>query len=168
MSGRLSHNTRQRIVDEYVLKNGGWNAESFFVEVRDSGGEHPAWSWFTWDGEKAAFSYNVAEARHFVHGLIVLYEIELVEHGEVIVTYVEGPMVFSPPGNRNWGGGYCKIDVTSETSMGDFCDEASTALHSWIRRYHLAVVHAGRSIKGAESLAAALEAKAAAAKPKAA
>ncbi len=166
MSERLSHEDRQQIVDDFCNDHGGWNAEAFFTEVRDSKGQHPAYCWFTWDGDAAAFAYNVAEARHFVHGLIVRYEIEVVDQGAVIVTYVEGPMVFSPPSNRRWGGGYVKIDPEDKELMGEFCDEAATALNSWIRRYHLAVVHAGSPIKVVEKLAAALERKAEASKPK--
>lgn len=155
----LTKKERQQIVDDFVERHGKYEPEAFVEEVAATRGQHPAWTWFTWDNEKAAQDHRIWQARTFVHGLRITYDVELTERGKIKVRQVESPFVFSPIHTRGKGGGYVELDPQSPESMGLFCDEAASSLETWLQRYNGAVAYAGGSVKQVEKLIGLLKKK---------
>src|SRR3546814_18543037 len=60
---RLSRKDRQKIVDDFVERHGKYDARMFMEEVKATAGQHPAWTWFVWDDEKAADESRSSEER---------------------------------------------------------------------------------------------------------
>ena len=141
----LSRKERQRIVDDFVEQNGKWDARAFYEEVKRTQGQHPAWTWFTWDDENAADEYRVWEARTFVRNLKVKFSVEVISRGKINVRYAEAPLVFSPLSTRQHGGGYVSTDPSNADNMGMLCAEAAKALRSWLDRYGGVLAYAGAS-----------------------
>src|SRR3546814_9062605 len=88
---RLSRKDRQKIVDDFVERHGKYDARMFMEEVKATAGQHPAWTWFVWDDEKAADEYRIWQAREFTHDLKVKFSIEVMERGSVKGRQTEGP-----------------------------------------------------------------------------
>lgn len=77
MSERFTKAVRQEIVREFAIRhNGHFNPALFIAEVEARGEEHPAYSWFEWDQEKAAREYRLDQARDFASGLRVSFTVE--------------------------------------------------------------------------------------------
>lgn len=149
----LTRSDRQKIIDDFIERHGGYSARGFMEEVRASGGQHPAWTWFTWDDQKAADEYRVWEARNFVRDLRIIHSVETIKHGNVTVRQVEAPAAFSPTGTKE----YIALDPDDPVRMAAFCREAERSLSAWLRRYRLALVHAGGSAGSVEKQIAALD-----------
>ena len=157
---RLTRDDRQKILDEFVEKHGGWDARAFVEEVRATNGQHPAWTWFGgFDVDKAAFEHWTQRAMQFASGLRVKFSVETIEHGKVTVRYVEAPVVFSPLATRRTGGGYIALNRDDPAIMDAFCAEAASALQAWIDRYSAAVVYAKGSTAALNKLVGVLEAR---------
>jgi len=110
-------------------------------------GQHPAWAWFHgFDVERAAMETWLARARKFAAGLRVRFTVETIDHGAVVVSEIEGPVVFSPITARHIGSGYIALEPKNPVIMAAFRAEAATALRAWRDRYALAVAAAGLPI----------------------
>ena len=142
---RYTKELRQQIVEEFSRRhNGVYNPVVFLQEVRETGKEHPAWSWFQWDDDKAAQEHRLWQARSFAKDLRVKFEVEEISRGgAVTVKSVEVPMVLSPMKGRNDGGGYLLTDKNNPEHMAEHCKQAATALRAWMKRYKSALDHAG-------------------------
>ncbi len=158
MSTKLKKADRQKIVDDFAERNGGrFNPRAFVDDVRQTKGQHPAWTWFTWDDAKAAEDHRIWQARRFVHDLVVLHTVETIYRGKVTVSHVESPAFISPMEGRVGGGGYLSLDPDDPAQMSAFCVEAATSLQSWLRRYSAAVAYAGGSVTSLQKQLTALE-----------
>lgn len=158
MSIRMSKADRQQIVDDFAERHAGrYSPKGFVDEVRRTKGQHPAWTWFTWDDSKAAEDHRVWQARQFVRDLVVLHTVETIRHGRVIVSHVESPAFISPMEGRGDGGGYLSLDPDNPAQMSAFCVEAATSLQSWLRRYSAAVAYAGGSVISLQKQLSTLE-----------
>lgn len=156
---RLSLRDRQKIVTDFVERHGVFNPRAFVEEIKATGGQHPAWEWFTWDVDKAAEDHWIWQARTFVHGLTIKYSVEIVERGRVRVVEAEAPLLFSPIITRSKSGGYRYLDPDDDDAMEMFCMEAAAALQSWLDRYNGAALHAGVSTAALRKIVAVLEQK---------
>ncbi len=158
MTTKLKKADRQKIVDDFAERNGGrFDPRAFVDHVQRSNGQHPAWTWFTWDDAKAAGDHRIWQARRFVHDLVVLHSVETIYRGKVVVSQVESPAFISPMEGRIGGGGYLALDPDDPAQMVAFCSEAATSLQSWVRRYSAAVAYAGGSVSSLQKQLKALE-----------
>ena len=154
---RLTRAQCQDIVTDYASRHGGYDAEGFMREVESAGEKHPAWHWFTWDDTKAASEYRVWEARRFVTGLRVSFSIETIgRSGGITISYQEAPLLLSDIDQRRFGGGYNMLDTDDADQMAGYCEEAASALKSWLHRYRAAVAYAGGSVSAMEKQLALL------------
>lgn len=151
---------RQAIVEEFSRRhNGQYSPELFLKEVKDTGESHPAYSWFEWDGKKAAQEYRLWQARSFAKDLRIKFDVEEIgRSGEVTVKTTEMPMVMSPRNTRNDGGGYLLVDPNDPAHKAEHCHQAAAALRSWLKRYGSALIFAGYGVKSVEQIAEGLEA----------
>jgi len=150
---------RQEIVREFAIRhNGQFDPKLFVREVRDTGADHPAYEWFTWDDEKAAREHRVWQAREFARDLKVKFNVENVGgRKDFSVKSVEVPLVHSPTHGREHGGGYVLTEADNEAHMQELCRQGAQALAAWLRRYKGAVEYAGGSVKELERQLKALE-----------
>ena len=156
---RFTREVRQKIVREFAEENGGWfDPAAFLARVREVGPDHPAWSWFEWDQEKAALEFQLDQARDFARGLVVRFEVETVYRGKMRVQTQTMPLLTSPKDSRRSGGGYFVTDPKNPQHMVEHCQQAAGALDWFIRRYHAAVSHVGGDVARLERLKAELEA----------
>mgnify|MGYP001424824636 CR=1 FL=1 len=137
---------RQKILDEFVGRHGRYDAEAFVREVQSTGERHPAWNWFEWDDNKAASDYRVWQARMFVQGLRVKFEVETIHRGVTKVVTMTAPAYVSPLSTRNLGGGYEQVDPRNEEHMRELRRQAAAALESFIERHGVALTSSGISI----------------------
>lgn len=161
MATRFTKDDRQRIVREFAVRhNGQFNATLFLQEVQETGETHEAWSWFQWDGDKAANEHRLWQAREFSQGLVVTFEIEEIGRNKAVkVTTVAMPMVLSQPVGRTpgGGGGYVLTNPDDPEHVVELCRQAAVALQSWHSRYSGALRKAGGSVVSIERAIAALE-----------
>ena len=158
MSIRLSKVDRQWIVDDFADRHGGrFDPKGFVEEVRQTKGQHQAWTWFTWDDAKAAEDHRIWQARTFVRDLVVLHTVETIWRGKVNVREVVSPAFVSPMDDRDHGGGYLALDPSDPVQMAGFCAEAARSLHAWLRRYSGVVAYTGGSPAALEKQVVALE-----------
>jgi len=130
---RFSKQKRQEIIDDFIRKNGGYDAQAFLREVRSSNGTHPAWSWFQWNDGAAAEEYRLWQARTFTQGLRVVFTVEVTERHVSGVRAV--PALLSPLDNRRNGGGYYAVDPQDEAHMAEVRLQGAASLETWMRRY---------------------------------
>lgn len=151
---RLTKEERQEIIREFSGRhNGLFNPASFVLEVSKVGRKHPAYGWFTWDRDKAAFGYRIWQAREFAIGLRVRFTIdEIGRSGKITVREQEMPFAISSTENRREGGGYYIVDPESPEHMAEYCRQAEVALRTWLNRYGGAVSYAGGSPRVIERL----------------
>jgi hypothetical protein len=142
---RFTKEVRRRIVEDFASRHGGvFDASVFLAEVKSAGEKHEAFSWFEWDNAKAADEFRVDQARAFVRDLRISVRIETMGPNRSLqVRTVESPLAVSPSAGRANGGGYSIIDAESPESRRILCQEASTALAAFHKRYGLAVIVAG-------------------------
>jgi hypothetical protein len=144
---RFTKQLRQQIVEEFARRHGGQFIPAPFVqEVKAKGKNHPAYDWFVWDESKAAFAYQVEQARDFASGLRVTFRVEEVgRNRRMTITESVMPMVISPMDGRRSGGGYYLVDPDNPEHMAEHCLQAASTLRSWFARYQSALSHAGIS-----------------------
>ena len=123
---------RQRIIEDYCRRNGGWDAAGFFEEVRATGESHEAYDYFNWNKDAAAYEHNVWQARVFSQGLKINFTIEEVGRSGPIKITRSAPLVHSPLAGRSAGGGY---DLTDPSDLSPLCQEAAMSLRSWLNCY---------------------------------
>ena len=158
MSIRIKKAERRTIVQDFMERHGGrYDPRVFVDEVRRSKGKHPAWTWFTWDDDKAAEDYRVWQARVFVQEIVVQFSVEQIRRGHVVVVAVDAPAFVSPMDTRRSGGGYVELNPDDPVQMVNLCSEAARALQAWVRRYSGAVAYVGGSVSGSQKLAGLLE-----------
>ena len=144
MMAKFTRELRQKLVDEFMARNGGrYDPAGFVAEAASP--QHPAHEWFTWDDEKAAADHRLWQARTFVNDLRVRFEVETVSRGSVRVSQVEAPALVSPLATRDRGGGYLPVRPDSPEAMQALCQEGARALAAWLRRYSGALAWAGGS-----------------------
>lgn len=153
---------RQEIVREFALRhNGSYNPKLFIDEVQRVGAEHPAYEWFTWDRDKAAYEHNLWQARAFAEGLKVTFTVEEVgRSGKITVRQTSMPLVMSPVAGRKDGGGYLLSDPNDPEHLAELCRQAAQSLMTWLSRYEAALTFAGVPPTDVEALAGKLTAKA--------
>jgi hypothetical protein len=135
MKRKFTKADRQKIVDAYVAKHGTFDAGGFLWEVRKSNGTHEAWSWFEWNDGKAGEAYREIQAREFVQGLKVKFEVVQTEPKVASIIVRDAPAYISPVENRRSGGGYHAYDPANEDHRDELVRQAATAFDSWVRRY---------------------------------
>jgi len=157
---RFTKEQRQEIVREFAIRhNGQFDPKLFLQEVRDTGADHPAHAWFTWDDDKAAREYRIWQARQFARDLKVTFSVQDVGGKQSFsVKRVEVPLVHSPTDGREDGGGYVLTDADNEEHMQELCRQGANALAAWLRRYRGAIEYAGGSTQQIERQLKALEA----------
>lgn len=157
---KFTKELRQKIVEDFSRRhNGQYSPELFLKEVKEAGETHEAYSWFEWDGKKAAQEYRLWQARSFAKDLRINFTVEEVgTSGAVTVRATEMPAVLSPVGGRKTGGGYVLTNPNDPEHMAEHCRQAGTALLSWLNRYSAALVHVDGSTKNIERLASAMQA----------
>lgn len=150
---------RQEIVRDFATRhNGQFNPALFVEEVRTKGPSHPAYEWFEWDQDKAAFQYQVEQARNFARDLRVSFKVEEIgRRGSIRVRETVIPMLLSPREHRSSGGGYYLVDPADPDHLHEHCAQAAVALRAWLNRYEAALIHAGGSVQFVTELVGALE-----------
>lgn len=157
---KFTKDDRQAIVKDFAVRhNGQFNPKLFLEEVRKTGEEHPAYAWFEWNRDRAAYEHQLWQAREFARDLKVTFSVETVGRaGTVRVVQADMPLVISPQVGRKDGGGYILSDPSDEEHMAEYCRQAAAALKTWLRRYEGALVHAGVAASRVDEIAGLLEA----------
>lgn len=148
---RFTKAFRQEVVDAYVAKHGRFDVQGFLAEASDPG--HPAHGWFTWDDEAAAHRYRLDQAREFISGLRITFEVKKQHRSGVRVVTTRMPLAIAGPD----GSGYTMTDPGSKEGRRPACREAARTLRQWVERYQGAVLLAGGSLRSLERVADALE-----------
>ena len=156
---RMTKEERQNIIRDFAGRhNGFFNPAAFVEEIRNVGRKHPAYGWFTWDRNKAAFEYQVWQAREFAVGLRIRFTVEEIGRSKRITIRERiMPFAISPVERRRESVGYYVTDPENPEHMAEFCRQAATALRTWINRYGAAVSHAGGSPQVVERLLKLIE-----------
>lgn len=150
---RIAKELRQQIVTEFAERNGGvYDPAAFLAEVSSVGSDHPAWKWFQWDNELAAQEHRLWQAREFVQGLRVKFEVRVLERGAIKVVTKEVPLVISPISGRRNGGGYVLTDPDDPVHMMELCRQAAHHLHQFVERYQSVLAFAHVPIEGLEQI----------------
>lgn len=143
---RFSKALRERIVREFTARhNGRFDPAVFVEEVREAGPTHEAHAWFQWDDEAAAEQYRIEQARSFIQGIRVSFNVENVVRGRVTVREQMVPLALSPLSGRREGGGYVVNDPKNPDHMSELCSQAARDLEAWLRRYRAALEYVGGS-----------------------
>lgn len=154
MRKRLSRLERTEIAQAWIAEHGGvFDPAAFIRHVAETGEDHPAYSWFTWNDKVAADAYRLDEARAFVSDLRISFKVETIEFGPFRVRTIETPLLVSPMDSRANGGGYIAVD---KTTLPALATEGATALGAFIRRYRGVLVVAGCDPEQLEDMRASL------------
>lgn len=153
---------RQSIVKDFALRhNGVYNPKLFIEEVGQAGPDHPAYGWFEWDKNKAAYEYQLWQAREFAKDLKVSFTVEEVgRRGAISVRQATMPLVLSPVSGRKDGGGYTLSDPNDPAHLAELARQAASSLRTWMARYEAAILFAGMTDADFGDLAKRLEDKA--------
>ena len=144
---RFTREARQEIVEAFARANGGvFDAGAFLAEVSQVGKKHAAWDWFEWNDNKAAREHRLDQARDFARGLVVRFEIQVVDRGATKVVSQSVPLIMSPTDNRRQGGGYVMTDPDDPQHMAELCRQAAQGLRWFIERFEAAIRHAGGDV----------------------
>ena len=154
----ITKRKRREIVEDFARQhNGQYDPALFLREVEETGERHPAYHWFTFNKDEAAREYNLHEARQFIQGLHISFEVEEVGRaGLMTIKTMEMPMVISPAhqrGGRGGGGGYLLVDPDNPEHQIELCRAAGVALLNWLDRYQAAISYAGFDAKAVEQIA---------------
>lgn len=135
MKRKFTKEDRQRIVDAHVAKHGSFDAHGFLREVRSSNGTHEAWPWFEWNDGRAGEAYREVQAREFVQGLKVKFEV--LDSAPTVASVIvrDAPAFISPVENRRNGGGYHPYDPGNPGHREELVRQAASSFDSWVRRY---------------------------------
>ena len=132
---KFTKELRQEILDDFVSRKGKYDATAFLEEVREQGDSHPAWTWFEWNNDKAAQEHRLWQARTFVQGLRVKFEVITTERSISGVVVRDAPAYVSPVETRANGGGYFQTDIEDPGHRREILRQALLSLDTWIRRY---------------------------------
>lgn len=156
---RLTKEERQEIIRGFAGRHHGlFNPATFVEEIRKVGRKHPAYSWFTWDRDKAAFEHQVWQAREFAIGLRIRFTVEDIgRKGKMVIRERVMPFAISAVESRRGGGGYYVVDPENPEHMAEHCRQAAVALRTWLNRYSAVVSYAGGSSRTVERLLALIE-----------
>jgi hypothetical protein len=132
----ITRQQRAAIVRDFAAAHGGiYDAKAFVAHVAKTGPTHPAYAWFEWDDDEAAYQYRVWQARCFGNDLEIAFRIRTVDHGEIEVVTKTGPLVHAPLDWRDSGGGYRLTDLTNPAHVVEMCAQGARALERIIERY---------------------------------
>lgn len=142
---RFTKALRKEIVTEFASRHGGtFDPAGFLAEVKKAGAKHPAHSWFEWSDKDAAEEFRLEQARSFASDLRITFSVEEIGRNRTItVVETTAPLVVSPIGNRNSGGGYFLFDPSNPKHQKELCQEASSTLQAWLKRYRAALGFVG-------------------------
>lgn len=156
---RFTKEARQQIVEDYAKRHGGvYDPAGFEAEVRKKGEKHPAFAWFEWNDSEAARQHRIWQAREFVQGLTIRFEVREVHRGKMRISERSAPLVLSPADGRRAGGGYVVTDPSSSEHMAELRRQAAVALRSFASRYEAALADAGVTTGPIDRIVSALEA----------
>lgn len=159
MATNFNKAARAKIVRDFADINGGvFEPKAFLAHVRATGPDHPAWAWFDWDDGRAAEKYRVEQARRFVEGITIKYEIRTQKARTVRLVSEPVPAFISPLAHRRDGGGYQELHAGDVFLMGELVAQAARDGRAFQKRYAGAFRHAGADATGLERLLVALEA----------
>lgn len=159
---RFTRALRQRIIEDFTRANNGWfDPRAFVAHVRAAGPEHPAFGWFEWDDKVAAEAHRLDQARDFVRGLVVRFEVRTEAREGLTVVAREAPFAVSPVAPRRSGGGYYLTEPGCPEQMAELRRQAARDLAWWLRRYRGAVEDAGVELGALDDLPALLMGEAA-------
>lgn len=124
---------RQRIIDEYLNESGANYLQPHeFLQWLSVRPRHPAHGiFFGISDTDAAMAYRISLVRKWVSGLrIVVADRVSPLSQSVTVTVTEQevtlPAMFSPVGDRRFGGGYHKTDPDNSDNLQELCRQAAT------------------------------------------
>ena len=159
MSVRMLRKEREKIVKEFCSRhNGIFNAETFVEEVRSEGPDHPAYNYFTWDDTAAAQKYRNWEARMFVQGLKLVFEVEhQTASGKITIQERDVPLLLSPSAKRQQGYGYYIFDPDNPDHLEELRRQSVVDLKAWLERYSTALVSAGLTTQPLDRIISTLE-----------
>ena len=153
MMAKLTKALRKAILDDFMASNNGWFEPGAFARwVREQGPEHPAYPWFTFDVQKAAEKCWADEARAFVSGLRIKFDVNVIEHGVGKIISREVPLFVSPKDKRPGGGGYYKNDPTDPEHLAELANQAASDLGWFLRRYAAPLAAVGADVDALEEL----------------
>lgn len=156
---KMTRQKRQEIVKEFCLNhNGIYSPGTFVEEVRSVGPDHPAYGYFTWDDTKAANQQRTWEARMFVQGLKLVFEVEHISRtGKIKVQEREVPFLLSPSSTRQEGTGYYMFDPDDPDHLEELRRQSVVDLKAWIERYSVALSSAGLTTQPLDRIISILE-----------
>ena len=159
MSVRLLRKQRAEIVKDFCLRHGGaYNPQTFVEEVRSRGPDHPAYDLFTWDDTEAAHKQRTWEARMFVQGLKLVFEVEhQTPTGRIKIQERDVPLLLSPSSTRQDGMGYYMFDPDDPDHLEELRRQAVVDLRAWLVRYAVALDTAGLTAQPLERVISILE-----------
>lgn len=153
----FSKEAREEIVRAHIKEHGRFEAGEFLAAVRRSNGTHPAWAWFEWNDGKAAEDHRTWQARMFVQGLRIKFEVHDARSRSANVVVHELPAYVSPVADRQKGGGYFQTDPNDPLQRAEMLSQAARSLANFEERYAGLLALAGLSIQPVTKLRAALE-----------
>jgi hypothetical protein len=161
MSVRLLRKQRAEIVKDFCLRHDGvYNPHTFVEEVRSTGPDHPAYQFFTWDDTEAANKQRTWEARMFVQGLKLVFQIEhQTPTGRIKIHERDVPLLLSPSSTRQDGMGYYMFDPNDPDHLEELRRQAVVDLKAWLVRYSVALDAAGLTAQPLERIISILESR---------
>jgi len=161
MSIRLLRKQRAEIIKDFCLRHGGvYNPHAFVEEVRSTGPDHPAYDFFEWDDTKAANEHRTWQARMFVQGLKLVFQIEhQTPTGRIKIQERDVPLLLSPSSTRQDGMGYYMFDPDDPDHLEELRRQAVVDLKAWLVRYSVALDAAGLTALPLERIVAVLESR---------
>jgi len=159
MSVKLLRKQRAEIVKDFCLRHGGvYNPQTFVEEVRSTGPDHPAYELFTWDDTKAAREHRTWQARMFVQGLKLVFQVEhQTPTGRIKIQERDVPLLLSPSSTRQDGMGYYIFDPNDPDHLEELRRQAVVDLKAWLVRYAVALDTAGLTGQPLERIISILE-----------
>ena len=159
MSVKLLRKQRAEIVKDFCLRHGGvYNPQTFVEEVRSTGPDHPAYELFTWDDTKAAREHRTWQARMFVQGLKLVFQVEhQTPTGRIKIQERDVPLLLSPSSTRQDGMGYYIFDPNDPDHLEELRRQAVVDLKAWLVRYSVALDTAGLTGQPLERIISILE-----------
>ena len=161
MSVRLLRKQRAEIIKDFCQRHGGvYNPHSFVEEVRSTGPDHPAYDFFEWDDNKAASEHRTRQARMFVQGLKLVFQIEhQTPTGRIKIQERDVPLLLSPSSTRQDGMGYYMFDPDDPDHLEELRRQAVVDLKAWLVRYSVALDAAGLTALPLERILSVLESR---------
>jgi hypothetical protein len=154
---KFTKKMREELIADYQAKTGAnyVDAEQLMLWVREQGPEHPLYSWFEWDDERAGHLYRIEQARRLMRGLRISFTVETIERGSFTVS---APRFISPTEGRSNGGGYVRTDPRDADHLASLGKEAAQALGWFMRRFDAVLTHVDADVEALKTLQAELAA----------